>query len=137
MRPASESVSVPRVPHLAAIGIVTRDMSESVRFYRTLGVDVPDPEGDHLDATLPNGLRLMWDNVELIKQLNDLWVEPHGHGMALAFECASPAEVDETYNRIVDAGFRGGREPWDAFWGQRYAWVYDPDNNQVDLFAPL
>ena len=125
------------MPQLAAIGIVTRDMSESVRFYRTLGVDVPDPEGDHLDATLPNGLRLMWDNVELIKQLNDLWVEPHGHGMVLAFECSSPQEVDETYNRVVDAGFRGGREPWDAPWRQRYAWVYDPDNNQVDLFAAL
>ena len=125
------------MPELAAIGIVTRDMSESVRFYRTLGVDVPDADGDHVDATLPNGLRLMWDNVELVKQLNDLWVEPHGHGMALAFECGSPAEVDETFNRIVEAGFRGGREPWDAFWGQRYAWVYDPDNNQIDLFAPL
>ena len=125
------------MPQLAAIGIVTRDMSEAVRFYRTLGVDVPDPEGDHLDATLPNGVRLMWDSVDLIKQLNDLWVEPHGHGLALAWECESPQDVDETYRRIVGAGFRGGREPWDAFWGQRYAWVYDPDNNQVDLFAAL
>ena len=27
--------------------------------------------------------------------------------------------------------------PWDAFWGQRYAQVKDPDGNVVDLFAPL
>ena len=122
---------------LAAIGIVTRDMAESVRFYRLLGIDVPVPEGDHLDATLPNGLRLMWDDVELIKQLNELWVEPTGHRTAFAFACSTPAEVDELYERILEGGFRGGREPWDAFWGQRYAWVYDPDGNQIDLFAAL
>ncbi|MFL6036949.1 MAG: glyoxalase, partial [Gaiellaceae bacterium] len=28
-------------------------------------------------------------------------------------------------------------EPFDAFWGQRYATVVDPDGNAVDLFAPL
>jgi hypothetical protein len=124
-------------PRLAAIGIVTRDMGESVRFYRLLGVDVPDPEGEHLDAELPNGLRLMWDDLELIKQLHQVWVEPTGHRTAFAFECGSPREVNELYRRVVEAGFRGGREPWDAVWRQRYAWVYDPDGNQVDLFAAL
>ncbi|MGZ8752484.1 MAG: VOC family protein, partial [Acidimicrobiia bacterium] len=24
-----------------------------------------------------------------------------------------------------------------AFWGQRYATIHDPDDNAVDLFAPL
>jgi uncharacterized glyoxalase superfamily protein PhnB len=28
-------------------------------------------------------------------------------------------------------------EPWDAFWGQRYATVRDLDGNGVDLFAAL
>jgi hypothetical protein len=27
--------------------------------------------------------------------------------------------------------------PWDAFCGQRYACVLDPDGNQIDLFADL
>jgi uncharacterized glyoxalase superfamily protein PhnB len=31
----------------------------------------------------------------------------------------------------------GRKEPWDAFWGQRYAVVADPDGNHVDLYAPL
>ena len=38
---------------------------------------------------------------------------------------------------LVAAGYQGGKEPWDAFWGQRYAQVFDPDGNSVDLFAPL
>jgi catechol 2,3-dioxygenase-like lactoylglutathione lyase family enzyme len=125
------------VPALAAIGIVTKDMKESVRFYRLLGVDVPDPADDHLDATLPGGIRLMWDTLELIKQLDPEWTDPKGHRMALAFECASPGEVDATYARVTKAGFRSKKDPWDAFWGQRYAQVIDPDDNVVDLFAQL
>jgi hypothetical protein len=31
----------------------------------------------------------------------------------------------------------GERAPWDAPWGQRYAVVKDPDDNGIDLFAPL
>ena len=38
---------------------------------------------------------------------------------------------------LVAAGYHGHLEPWDAFWGQRYATVLDPDGNSVDLFAPL
>lgn len=123
---------------LAAIGIVTADMAEAARFYRLLGVDVPEPEGDHLEATLPSGLRLMWDKEELIKQLYPDWERATGGTpIALAFECASPADVDETYKRVVDAGFRGKKEPYDASWGMRYANVVDPDGNVVDLFAAL
>ncbi len=32
---------------------------------------------------------------------------------------------------------KGHVKPWDAFWGQRYASVLDPDGNAVDLFAAL
>jgi uncharacterized glyoxalase superfamily protein PhnB len=38
---------------------------------------------------------------------------------------------------LTAAGHHGKTAPWDAFWGQRYATVLDPDGNQVDLFAPL
>ena len=124
---------------LAALGIVSRDIAESCRFYRTLGLDVPEPgDGEeHFEITLPNGLRLMWDTEELIRQLDPEWKRPDGHGMALAFECASPSDVDKAYRRLAEAGFTGKKEPYDAFWGQRYATVADPDGNAVDLFAPL
>jgi uncharacterized glyoxalase superfamily protein PhnB len=78
----------------------------------------------------------MFDTVEMMKQFTD-WHEPSGHRMGLAFLCESPAEVDETVGRLRDAGYDVAKEPWDAFWGQRYAQVSDPDGNLVDLFAPL
>ena len=90
-----------------------------------------------MELTLPNGLRLMWDTVALISQIDPGWVEPVGQRTAMAFLCGSPEEVDAVYDRLGAAGFRGKTEPFDAFWGQRYATVLDPDGNGVDLFAPL
>jgi len=72
-----------------------------------------------------------------VKTLHADWVEPRGQRMELAFKCDSPKNVDETYAAIVAAGYRGQKEPWDAFWGQRYAIVEDPDGAHVSLFAPL
>ena len=30
-----------------------------------------------------------------------------------------------------------GLDPWDAFWGQRYAQLRDPDGVRVDLYVTL
>jgi uncharacterized glyoxalase superfamily protein PhnB len=38
---------------------------------------------------------------------------------------------------VVAAGFEGEKEPWDAFWGQRYALLGDPDGVRVNLYAAL
>ena len=51
--------------------------------------------------------------------------------------CADPADVDATYARATEAGFEGKTAPWDAFWGQRFAYLRDPDGNIVALYAPL
>jgi uncharacterized glyoxalase superfamily protein PhnB len=122
------------MPQLTALGIVVKDAAESARFYRVLGCDVPEPEG-HWEVTFGSGLRLMFDTEEVIRSFEPEWQRVEGTTIGLAFECASPAEVDETYRRVVDAGFTSRKEPWDAFWGQRYAQVSDPDGTPVDLFA--
>jgi catechol 2,3-dioxygenase-like lactoylglutathione lyase family enzyme len=123
---------------LDAIGIVAADIARSAAFYRAIGVDVGEPSGsDHFEATLPNGLRLMWDTAELIKQIDPTWEPPTGHHVALAFACDSPGDVDATYEAALAAGGTSKLEPWDAFWGHRYAQVLDPDGQPVDFFAAL
>jgi len=123
-------------PQLNAIGIVASDMAASIRFYRLLGIDVPETPGEgHIQVSLPNGLRLMLDSEETIRSFRPDWARQTGNQAALAFECESPAAVDEIYARVVAAGFNGELEPWDAFWGQRYAQVVDPDGVPVDLYA--
>jgi uncharacterized glyoxalase superfamily protein PhnB len=124
------------MPQLNAFGIVVGDMAEAIRFYRLLGVDLPETPGEgHVEATLASGVRLMLDSEEVVRSFRPEWTRETGNQLGLAFECASAAEVDETYARIVDAGFENEKEPWDAAWGQRYAQVRDPNGVPVDLFA--
>lgn len=122
------------------IGIVTRDLTASLSFYRELGLDIPagSENEPHVEAVLPNGMRVGWDTIETIQGFDSAY-EPAsgGHRVAFAFQADSPAEVDEVFARLIAAGHRGRVEPWDAFWGQRYATVVDPDGNAVDLYAPL
>ena len=44
---------------------------------------------------------------------------------------------DALHHLLTHAGYESHLDPWDAFWGQRYATVRDPDGNAIDLFAPL
>jgi catechol 2,3-dioxygenase-like lactoylglutathione lyase family enzyme len=126
------------VPGLNAIGIVVSDMERSIRFYRLLGLDVPEtPDEGHVDTFLPNGVRFMLDSEETILSFRPDWTRETGNQLAVAFECDSPAEVDEVYGRVTAAGFDGEKEPWDAFWGQRYAQLKDPNGVPVDLYASL
>lgn len=126
------------MPHLNAIGIVVSDMERALAFYQLLGLNFPDgSEGeDHVECMLSNGLRVMFDTVQLVSSFTN-WIPPVGNRMALAFRCVSPAEVDATVSSLQAAGHTVVKEPWDAFWGQRYAQVEDPDGNVVDLFADL
>ncbi|MDT0307066.1 VOC family protein [Streptomyces sp. DSM 44917] len=125
---------------LDLIGLVTDDMAAALAFYRRLGLDIPagSEAEPHVEATLPGGLRIAWDTAETVRAMFPDWTPPTGgHRMSLAFLCDGPEGVDRQYQELVQAGYHGEREPWDAFWGQRYAVVLDPDGNSVDLFAPL
>ena len=126
------------MPELNAIGIAASDLRRSMQFYRLLGLDLPEePADDHVEATMANGTRLMFDTEEVIRSFLPEWTRENGNQVSLAFECAGPAELDEIYARVVAAGFEGEKEPWDAFWGQRYALLGDPDGVRVNLYASL
>ncbi len=123
---------------LDAVGVISRNILKSVEFYALLGIELKETGGpDHWEGTTTSGVRLMLDSVDLVKKLMPDWQEPTGTAMALCFKQASPAAVDRLHAAIIEAGFESIAEPWDAFWGQRYASIRDPDGNHIDLFAAL
>lgn len=125
---------------LGFIGIVTKDMAASLRFYRKLGVLIAEGQdgAPHVEAKLEDGTTLAWDTIETIREFDASYTPPIGsHHIALAFDKGSPAGVDAAFAELVEAGFDSHVDPWDAHWGQRYATLLDPDGNSIDLYAQL
>lgn len=125
-------------PRLNVIEIFTADMAASLAFYRRLGLEIPEAADTELNVELKlDGFTLVWDSIDLIKQINPGYVPGSGGPrVGLAFQCDSPDEVDRVYADLVDAGAHGEMAPFDASWGPRYAVLHDPDGNAVDLYAP-
>jgi uncharacterized glyoxalase superfamily protein PhnB len=122
---------------LDAITVTSRDMVKSAKFYALLGFEFPKFEADtkHLEPTTKNGdVRLMIDDADLMKSMTGVDPKPPTYS-PFAIKCDTPAEVDQCVARVKAAGFVVVKEPWDAFWGQRYAILADPDGCTVDLFA--
>lgn len=125
---------------LNAFGIICSDIEASLAFYRLLGVVFEEADGGagHHEAQLGGGVRLMLDSEAVMASFIEGFETPKGNDrMSLAVECDAPTDVDETYRAVLSAGSTSVKEPFDAFWGQRYATVEDPDGNHVDLYASL
>lgn len=127
-------------PTLNTIDIVVSDMDATIAFYAHLGLEFKlDPNTpEHAGCDLPGGLHIMLDTETFRTPFLPGWSAPTGGPRTLlCFEFDSPAGVDAKYAELLEAGYGGIKEPFDAFWGMRYATVADPDGNGVDLYATL
>ena len=122
---------------LDAIGIACKDIQETIRFYQIFELSFEKSGDDHYEATTSTGLRIMLDSVALMKKINPNWHEPVGSNITLCFKQNNADHVNKLYEKITSEGFEGVKEPWDAFWGQRYSSVKDPNGNQIDIFCDL
>lgn len=125
---------------LNTVSITVKDLGLSLSFYRTLGLAIPEGQDNehHVEYTSENGYSIGFIPETTALQTTPNWKAPTGDNrIGLQFAFSSSAEVDETYAKLVTAGHRSFKEPWDAFWGQRFAQVMDPDGNNVGLFAEL
>jgi len=125
-------------PILGGFNLVVNDMDAAVAFYRLLGLDIPDrdPAWDehHRSVTMPNGTDFDLDSATFARQWDRGW---HGGMGVVASPVSSRDAVDQLYAELTGAGYAGQQEPYDAFWGARYAIVEDSDGNAVGLMSPI
>jgi uncharacterized glyoxalase superfamily protein PhnB len=55
----------------------------------------------------------------------------------LGFHVDTRQAVDDLVAEMAAAGSAVQQQPWDAFWGARYAVVSDPDGNAVGIMSPI
>ena len=124
---------------LDQVNIVVSNMEASVEFYRLLGLEIPDTapawQAHHRTAT-SEGFDIDFDSAEFAKRWNKGSRGASANSSVLGFKLPSRQAVDEMYGRVVGAGYGTQQEPYDTFWGSRYAIVEDPDGNPVGLMSP-
>jgi len=136
-------------PKLNQINIVCGDLDASIAFYRRLGVEIPDanvwrtPTGGHhanaVDAPVDRAIHLDLDSTAFAQCWNTGWkgrADLKGR-MVVGFDVPTRADVDAVFRDMTGAGYRGLQEPYDSFWGARYAIIEDPDGIAVGLMSPI
>jgi len=78
----------------------------------------------------------MIDQQQVIADIIGEAPKPGIHSM-FAIQFDTPEEIDQVCAKLAEADFSIFKEPWDAFWGQRYAILQDPDGYKIDLYAYL
>jgi catechol 2,3-dioxygenase-like lactoylglutathione lyase family enzyme len=127
-------------PVLNQVNLVVSDMAATVAFYRRLGLTIPDTDpawdSHHRSAEMPGDIDLDFDSVEFARRWDQGWSGGSRAGV-LGFHVPSREAVDDIYQDMTAAGYRGEQAPYDAFWGARYAIVEDPDGNPVGIMSPV
>ncbi len=124
---------------LDQVNIVAQDMDVMVRFYSRLGIRIhevaPEWDAHHRHTGSPGGVDIDLDSDAFAAVWNRGW--PGGGGVVLGFRVDERDEVDRIYEELTGAGYRSQQQPYDAFWGSRYAVVSDPEGNAVGLMSPV
>ena len=125
-------------PILDQVNIVVSDMEASAAFYERLGVRLatspPEWAPHHRNSTKVGGADVDLDSSAFAAVWDTGW--PAGRtGVVLEFRMPSREAVDRVYADLVDAGYASQQEPYDAFFGARFAVVEDPDGNPVGLMS--
>lgn len=130
---------MPDQPVLGQVNVVSSDMRATIEFFRLLGVSMGE---------MPNG----WDRHHRAAAFGQepsaaidvdstayagWWGAGMRPGIVLTLGVSDRDTVDEIYTRVTEAGYRGVREPYDAFWGARFGLVEGPDGLRVGLMSEV
>lgn len=127
------------------VNLLVSDMAATVAFYRLLELDVGEPfvwpagsGAQHVDDMRAEDGYLAFDNPPMARIWSGGYDERRPGGNAvIGLMVDTRADVDRLVAKVRAAGHLVGREPYDAFFGSRYAIVIDPDGNQVGLKSPI
>jgi len=80
---------------------------------------------------VPNGMNLVLHEPEFARLWDPAYSGPMAGSTVVDVNLPSREAVDDAHARVVAAGYRSSVEPWDTFFGARYAIVCDADGHRT------
>ena len=121
---------------LEQVNLVVGDLERSRAFYSHFGWELRAMGDRALRGALPGGTFLSLHLPDFAATWNAGYDGRTGGATVLDVGLPDRESVDRLHAELVAAGATSRQEPWDAFWGARYAIVEDPDGYLVGLKSP-
>jgi hypothetical protein len=135
-------------PRIDQINVVVRDVGAAARFLAELGIDLPDTPAEwaehHRPVPAASSAHGGHDRREpaFDIDLDSSTFAAHWGGLPASFvgvvldvRVDDRADVDRLHERSLALGARSLKDPYDAFWGSRFATVEAPGSLVVGLMS--
>ena len=109
---------------ISAVTMFVSEMDRAVDFYESLGFKVC--HGGRGEPFTSFRAGPCYINLAAGTPTSSLW------GRVIIYV----SDVDAMYTRALDAGHIAETTPEDAFWGERYFHLRDPDGNEISFARP-
>lgn len=129
---------------LYMLGLVVQDMPTALKFYRRLGLAIPDgsEKQSHVEVKMGSGLTFFldsnparWDPGFGKQPDQERREVADRYPVILEFYLEERAAVAAKYAELIDFGYQSYREPYITSFGMYFAMVKDPDGNTILLSA--
>jgi lactoylglutathione lyase len=119
------------------IVLIVQDLDRALHFYsRVLGLRLGHRSGDYAQLDTGTTRLALYTRSAMAKTLSMSLDGPAANapGFEIGFKVA---DVDAAFSELVACGALPVVPPTDRFWGQRTAYVRDPDGHLVELAQEL
>ena len=113
--------------------IIVDDMDLMLDFYmNTLGIELSHRAGEFAQMNTGTTRLGFFTRKAMSRTIGKRLKKPltDSQGFEIGFKVE---DVDTLYVQLLDQGVEGAAEPTDRPWGQRTAYIYDPESNLIEL----
>ena len=124
------------VDGLAQVNLIVTDLERAKEFWGLLGWQSTPRHRKAAVLSFPNGMNLVLHEPDFARLWDPAYAGAVAGSTVLDLNLPSREAVDDLHERVVAHGFASSVEPWDTFFGARYAIVCDADGHRIGLKSP-
>ena len=121
---------------LAQVNLIVTDLERAKAFWSALGVESVPRHTHAAVIAFDSGMNLVLHAPEFARMWDPAYDGPAAGSTVVDINLPSREAVDDAHARVIAAGFSSSVEPWDTFFGARYAIVRDADGHRIGLKSP-